>query len=429
MSSPEPCLPFSLACAHVRDRLHQTTTEVVFMLLPGDTREQIAYRNQHLGPRVLAAELASLVANAQSPLHQCLTLRNAIGLKFKIGARPAPSSKSADGQNLHEPLDGSATASTLSEDSEFVSDEDIENPAPISKDLTSSQLKQDGPAHPLRTVEGRLATLLGWQTRALTNGDSSGRDRKGPAQSISPLMLARAGFYRIEDPEHFHTLRCAYCRLEISGTNAHVFPLVLHKRSSPNCPMVLGTVNEPVGIEFGGTHHASKHYDKPANSEIDENEPAIDEATAEKRVHPEQEDLIAMSKQEAEGDVVLEIEEAVQHEFRGPSSNVRARVYQDLERLAARIDRSKPHSPVGGRDRGREGGRQAGRKGGRGGGREARLAGLASQGDNAWLEDGSQRKRATRIQDCAKDVALEASSAEEREGQGQQLANGLGIHI
>ena len=300
----------------------------------------------------------------------------------------------ADGQNLHEPLDGSATASTLSEDSEFVSDEDIENPAPISKDLTSSQLKQDGPAHPLRTVEGRLATLLGWQTRALTNGDSSGRDRKGPAQSISPLMLARAGFYRIEDPEHFHTLRCAYCRLEISGTNAHVFPLVLHKRSSPNCPMVLGTVNEPVGIEFGGTHHASKHYDKPANSEIDENEPAIDEATAEKRVHPEQEDLIAMSKQEAEGDVVLEIE-------------------------------------VGGRDRGREAGRQAGRKGGRGGGREARLAGLASQGDNAWLEDGSQRKRATRIQDCAKDVALEASSAEEREGQGkgQQLANGLGIHI
>jgi hypothetical protein len=146
-------------------------------------------------------------------------------------------------------------------------------------------------------------------------------------------------------------------------------------------------------------------------------------------VHPEQEDLIAMSKQEAEGDVVLEIEEAVQHEFRGPSSNVRARVYQDLERLAARIDRSKPHSPVGGRDRGREAGRQAGRKGGRGGGREARLAGLASQGDNAWLEDGSQRKRATRIQDSAKDVALEASSAEEREGQGQQLANGLGIHI
>ena len=387
------------------------TTEVVFMLLPGGTREQMAYRNQHLGPRVLAAELASLVADSESPLHQCLTLRNAISLKLKIGARLDPSSKSVDRQNCYEPLDGSATASTLSEDSQFVSDEDIENPAPISKDLMASHLKQDGPAHPLRTVEGRLATLLGWQTRALTNGDSSGRDRKELEQSISPLMLARAGFYRIEDPEHFHTLRCAYCRLEISGINALIFPLILHKRSSPTCPTVLGTVNER-GIEFRGTHYASKQDDEPGNGEIEEIEPAIDEATAENRVHPEQGDLIAMSQQEAEGDVVLEIEEAVQHEFRGPSFHVRARVYQDLERLAARNDRSKPHSPVGGRERGGEGGLQA-----------ARQPGLASQGHNAWIANRSQRKRVERIQESAKHVAFEASSAKEREAQ--QPANGL----
>lgn len=40
------------------------------MLLPGDTAQHTVHRNQHLGPRVLAAELAALVADPESALHQ-----------------------------------------------------------------------------------------------------------------------------------------------------------------------------------------------------------------------------------------------------------------------------------------------------------------------------------------------------------------------
>ena len=60
-------------------------------------------------------------------------------------------------------------ASTLSEDSEYISDEDIEIKAHTSKNirdiLRASKVKEDhaiGPVHPLRTLEGRLATFIGW---------------------------------------------------------------------------------------------------------------------------------------------------------------------------------------------------------------------------------------------------------------------------
>ena len=48
-------------------------TEVIFLLLPGDS-DNMAFPNQHLGPRVLAAELAKLVSDPDSSLHQvCAT--------------------------------------------------------------------------------------------------------------------------------------------------------------------------------------------------------------------------------------------------------------------------------------------------------------------------------------------------------------------
>ena len=60
-------------------------------------------------------------------------------------------------------------ASTLSEDSEYMSDEDIENTAHTSKNIRgmsrASKVKEDqsnGSEHPLRTIEGRLATFTGW---------------------------------------------------------------------------------------------------------------------------------------------------------------------------------------------------------------------------------------------------------------------------
>ena len=222
--------------------------------------------------------------------------------------------------------------------------------------------------------------------------NSSSKTGKAFGKSISPLVLARVGFYRIEDPEHFHTVRCAYCRTEISAADAYTSPILMHKKSSPNCPMVLGTVTESIGIAFRKTPGTGKQDHKSANKNAEEDELAIDEATAEKRVHPEQEDLAAMTQQHEE-DVVLEIDEdsdtqAKNHKFRGPSSDVRARVYRDLERIAAHVDRSKQNPPV----------------------------------SNPQPKSKSQRKRVENIQNRAERALLEDGSGSER---GNLEKNGL----
>ena len=219
-------------------------TEVIFLILPGDPASG-TFRNQHLGPRVLAAELAALVADANSDLHRCITLRDAYGLKFKVGLRQAP--KGASKLQSYDAADGSSTASTLSEpdplsdqaisDSDGLDEKDVEvasKRGPASK--VQIRKRPPGDPHPLRTVEGRLATFGGW---SMGNKIKSGHGTRPESLALSPLALATAGFYRIDDPDSFHTVRCAYCRIELQDLlQYHTHPSAVHANSSPNCPMV-----------------------------------------------------------------------------------------------------------------------------------------------------------------------------------------------
>jgi len=345
---------------------YRNMTQVIFLLLPGDHADsRHEYRNQHLGPRVLAAELAALVADPDSDLHRCVTLRNAHGLKFKIGSRLAPHGTSA--MHAHDQADGSSTASTLSEpdplsDEALSEDEDEDRPGKAARPGTAPPMVvPSGAAHPLRTVEGRLATFGGW---SMTAGGAirSGRGTRPETLALSPLALASAGFYRIEDPDSQHTVRCAYCRVELQNLlEKHAHPDKLHKSASPNCPMVLGTVTEQVGIVFRDT--AAAHDGDGAESHDDEEE-------AEGKVNPEQEDLAAMAHRMGAGvpagrggrgggnpaaanataaarpqaeheDAADEpLPEAAPQAARGPSRAVRDRVYRQLEKQARRAGRS-----------------------------------------------------------------------------------------
>jgi hypothetical protein len=158
------------------------------------------------------------------------------------------------------------------------------------------------------------------------------------SQAISPLVLAKAGFYRIEDPEYFHTVRCAYCRIEMANLQPdHPSPVITHKKRSPTCPMVIGTAEERDGISFIMKRKAQKQ--EPLSDGNDDHE--IDEASAQKNVVPEQEDLAAMA------DLSRAAEASTAQQARGPSSKVRARVYRELERLAEiTVEANRTQHPV-----------------------------------------------------------------------------------
>ena len=109
-------------------------TEVVFLLLAADTARGTnskTHQNSHLGPRVLAAELAVMVADPDSKLHKTLTLRKAVALKFRIGGKQLRKDLAHNDQAVdmlpEYGGDDSSTATTLSEDSD---DDDSQNLQP-----------------------------------------------------------------------------------------------------------------------------------------------------------------------------------------------------------------------------------------------------------------------------------------------------------
>lgn len=186
-------------------------TEIVFLLLssniaPKDnnTRDDL-FLNHHLGPRQLAAELAALIADPRSGIYQSITVCNAHSLNFKIAGRLYKSGSSAAVAELD--ADFTSTASTISED--------------MHSDNTSETYHEPEPRHetseghhPLRCIEGRLATFVNWsQGTGIVNKK---KNHQPSSMALSPLALARAGFYQIMDPEHECMVRCAYCRLEIA---------------------------------------------------------------------------------------------------------------------------------------------------------------------------------------------------------------------
>jgi hypothetical protein len=94
--------------------------------------------------------------------------------------------------------------------------------------VDSGQQQSNESPHPLRTVEGRLATFGGWSKHNCTEGVGSESTAES-SLALSPLALARAGFYRIDDPEHFRTVRCAYCRMEMANLKAeHPAPSIMY---------------------------------------------------------------------------------------------------------------------------------------------------------------------------------------------------------
>ena len=187
-------------------------TEIVFLLLSSnitlkdDTARDNLFLNHHLGPRQLAAELAALIADPSSGIYQSITVCNAHSLNFKIAGRLYKSGSSAAVAELD--ADFTSTASTISEDmhSDDTSDETYHEPEP------SHETSQGH--HPLRCIEGRLATFVHWSHG--TGIENKKKSHQPQSMALSPLALARAGFYHIMDPEHERMVRCAYCRLEIA---------------------------------------------------------------------------------------------------------------------------------------------------------------------------------------------------------------------
>jgi hypothetical protein len=85
-------------------------TEIVFLILAADGRYvDEMFPNQYLGPRVLAAELGALVADPDSSLHQSLSLRAAVSLKFKIGGKLGASRKPVGASDAFDSGDDSST--------------------------------------------------------------------------------------------------------------------------------------------------------------------------------------------------------------------------------------------------------------------------------------------------------------------------------
>ena len=379
-------------CHPIRELADEQMTEVVFLLLAADTargRNSQTHQNSHLGPRVLAAELAVLVADPDSKLHKTLTLRKAVALKFRIGGKQLRKdlAHNAPAVDMLPEYGGddSSTATTLSEDSD---DDDSQNLQPThgKPRLTAHEARsarrdssniwapvtQDeraaGAVHPLRTVEGRLATFGGWTMHKQADSGGSHRQREQGSLSLalSPLSLARAGFYRIDDPEHFHTVRCAYCRMEMANLRRdHPPPMIMHKKGSPQCPLVTGSVTEKVGLSFQKREHESEQgtdKDKEEEEQVSEHEVADGSAD----VSPEQEDLIAMAKEMgakvlrgenlAAGDRVDDVANAMdtpqEANVRGPkNAEVRAMVYRQLERRAERVARLPQPAPPASRKR------------------------------------------------------------------------------
>ena len=152
-------------------------TEVVFLLLPADNTCITSYPNEHLGPRQLASELALLVSEASDPegrIHKTLTLGKAIALTFKISGRVQKLNSAAAGSRdpQNADLDKSSTASTMSgtdSDSDDVTEDSVNRkPADFPKRSVAwaqglrTDVSSSSASHPLRSVEGRLATFANW---------------------------------------------------------------------------------------------------------------------------------------------------------------------------------------------------------------------------------------------------------------------------
>jgi hypothetical protein len=73
-------------------------TEIVFLLC--DAASEAMQHTEHLAPRILAAEIAALVAMPESPLLKFLTLWNALGLRIKVGGRLASCGSRYDGRTV-----------------------------------------------------------------------------------------------------------------------------------------------------------------------------------------------------------------------------------------------------------------------------------------------------------------------------------------
>jgi hypothetical protein len=127
----------------------------------------------------------------------------------------------------------------------------------------------------------------------------------------------------------------------------HPPPKLMHKKGSPQCPMVLGTIIEHVGISVRNSVRAGENFDLAVQEEEQESSAEgvfEQDKSAHKRVDPNQDDLISLAHQV--GAKVLTVDSKTTaapayttnpsqgYNARGPSSQVRARVYRHLERTA-----------------------------------------------------------------------------------------------
>lgn len=209
-----------------------------------------------------------LVSEASDPegrIHKTLTLGKAIALTFKISGRVQKLNSAAAGSRdpQNADLDKSSTASTMSgtdSDSDDVTEDSVNRkPADFPKRSVAwaqglrTDVSSSSASHPLRSVEGRLATFANWN-----HGPAAMTSHSGAAtattvalsRALSPLALARQGFYRIMDPDSEFLVRCSHCRMEMAVTPDLPPPAVVHRRGSPSCPMVLGTAKESVGLSL-----------------------------------------------------------------------------------------------------------------------------------------------------------------------------------
>ena len=218
-------------------------TEVVFMLVEsnGDNNgTEAMFHHQHLGPRQLAAQLAALIARPTSALHKTHTLTKCRALKIFAGHRKTKAFNA-------EERDSHSTASTLSEsDQDQFSDASDGRVVSEEQVLTQEASTSASRSHPLKCLEGRLATF-GNLAHARVGG---GKQQSARLSKVSPLALAAQGFYHMLDPDSSDMVRCAYCRLEIVLRLLDLPLTIFHRQKSPLCPIVLGTANEQIGLSF-----------------------------------------------------------------------------------------------------------------------------------------------------------------------------------
>eukprot|EP00960_Hanusia_phi_P059812 764296-Hanusia_phi.AAC.2 len=206
------------------------------------SEEQQGDSNRHgmgaMHPKAIVAELARQIVDEDSALHRVMTSAMRCAQVLTLPAEFAAGRR--DLRQAQESGGGSeGTASTLSDPE---SEESVHEQEELSQQgggrgeegRTNMLLQEDKKAspvsglmskdHPLKTVEGRLATFYAWQ---------------GKGRAADPLALARQGFYHIPDPDNFDVVRCAFCRMELANLNSLLVDVAkLHAKGSPSCVMV-----------------------------------------------------------------------------------------------------------------------------------------------------------------------------------------------